>query len=82
MRRVPIAFAAIAFAQVIPADAADPSPAILGLGDSRTADLPELAGGPVEALVAVVALAIATALLTIAWLVVMSRLGRRGAQRP
>jgi hypothetical protein len=81
MRRVPIAFAAIVFAQVIPADAAEPSPAIVGLSDSRTADLPELTGGPVEVLVAVVALGIATALLTIAWLAVTSRLGRRGADR-
>jgi hypothetical protein len=82
MRRVPIAFAAIAFAEVMPADAAEPSPAIINMGDSRTADLPELAGGPVEALVAVVALGIATALLTIAWLVVTSRLGRRREHRP
>ena len=70
MRRVPIAFAAIAFAEVMPADAAEPSPAIINMGDSRTADLPELTGGPVEVLVAVVALGIATALLTIAGLAV------------
>ncbi len=80
-RRMPIAFAAIAAAAVMPTDAAEPSPAIINMGDSRTADLPELAGGPVEALVAVVVLGIATGLATVAWLLVTSRLGRRGADR-
>ena len=44
--------------------AASPPPGVMGLADARTADAPSSIGGPVEVLVAVILLGVATALVT------------------
>jgi hypothetical protein len=44
--------------------AVSPTPGVLGLADTRTADVPSSIGGPIEVLVAVILLGVATALVT------------------
>ena len=44
--------------------AASPPPGVIGLADTRTTDAPSSIGGPVEVLVAVILLGVATALVT------------------
>lgn len=57
-----------------PLAAASPSPGIEGTVDIRTSAAPGVVGGPLEVLVGVVLLGLATAAVTVAW----SRLAARG----
>ncbi len=59
--------------------AAEPSPMILEGGDVRTAEIPRLTGGPVEALLTVVVIGVVTAALTVGWQLLMRR-GARGGR--
>ncbi|MBX3030285.1 MAG: hypothetical protein KF809_09010 [Chloroflexi bacterium] len=78
---VPTASAA-ALMDGVTASAAEPSPVMVDRIDPRTSELPVIAGGPVEALVGVVLLGLATSVLTIGWQLSAQRLARRRARRP